>query len=161
MKIAVITVSDRAAAGKYSDRSGPAVEEVLRRTFPEATLERALVPDEKEDLLAALEAFAAFDWVLTTGGTGPSGRDITPETTRLFCEREVPGLAEYLRRKSFEETPNAVFSRLFAGQRGRLFVVNFPGSERAARFCAETLAPLMAHGTEMAAGGGHEETSGP
>jgi len=155
VKIAVITVSDRASAGEYEDRSGPAVEEAFRRLLPGVELSRALVPDEPEAITGAMEDFSDRDWIVTTGGTGPSPRDVTPEATRLFCDREVPGIAEYLRSKSLGETPNAVFSRGTAGMRGRLFVVNLPGSERAARFCAELLAPLMEHGTAMADGAGH------
>jgi len=155
VRIAVITVSDRASAGEYEDRSGPAVEETLRRLLPGAEVSRALVPDDREAIVAAMEGFADRDWIVTTGGTGPSPRDVTPEATRRFCDREVPGIAEYLRSKSLEETPNAVFSRASAGMRGRLFVVNLPGSERAAGFCAGLLAPLMEHGTAMADGAGH------
>lgn len=155
MRIAVITVSDRASAGAYGDRSGPAVEEVFLRLLPGAEVTLALVPDEREAIVAKMEEFSDRDWIVTTGGTGPAPRDVTPEATLIFCDRETPGIAEYLRSKSLSETPNAVFSRASAGMRGRLFVVNFPGSERAARFCAELLAPLMEHGTAMADGAGH------
>lgn len=157
MKIAVVTVSDRASAGVYEDRSGPAIERVLREALPEASIARSLVPDGLDPVLAALERHAAegADWILTTGGTGPAPRDRTPEATAVFCDRELLGIAEYLRAESLKETPNAVFSRLFAGMSGRVYVVNLPGSERAATFCAALLAPLLEHGKRMAQGEGH------
>jgi len=113
------------------------------------------VADEKGEILAALGRHAGADWILTTGGTGPSPRDVTPEATREFCDRELPGLADFLRARSLAETPFAVFSRGLAGMRGATFVVNFPGSEKAARFCAALVAPLMEHGLAMARGEGH------
>lgn len=157
MRIAVITVSDRAFAGIYDDKSGPAIEAVLRQSFPDAMIDRSVVPDGEEPVLAALHRHASSgaDWILTTGGTGPAPRDRTPEATRIFCDRELPGLSEYLRAESLKETPNAVFSRLFAGMRETVFVVNLPGSERAALFCAHLIAPLMDHGLKMARGEGH------
>ncbi len=154
MRIAVITVSDRASAGVYPDRSGPAVEETLRELLPGVDVSREVVADERGEILAALMRQRA-DWILTTGGTGPAPRDVTPEATREWCEREVPGIAEYLRARSLEQTPHAVFSRGIAGIRGSRYVVNLPGSEKAARFCARLLAPLMVHGVEMAQGQGH------
>jgi molybdopterin adenylyltransferase len=157
VKIAVITVSDRASAGAYADESGPAIATILGEALPGAALERSTVPDGKDSVLAALGRHAASgaDWILTTGGTGPAPRDQTPEATSAFCDRELPGLAEYLRSESLKQTPNAVFSRLYAGMRGSAFVVNLPGSPRAAGFCARLLAPLMEHGLAMARGEGH------
>ena len=155
MTIAVITVSDRAAGGVYADLSGPAIEETLRELLPGAEIGREIVADERGEIRAALMRHAETDWIITTGGTGPAPRDVTPEATRDWCDRDLPGLAELLRARSLEQTPNAVFSRGMAGMRGRQFVVNLPGSERAARFCARLVAPLMAHGVEMAGGRGH------
>lgn len=155
MKIAVITVSDRASAGVYADRSGPAIEDVLRRALPGVELERRLVPDDRARIAEALSSCGSADWIITTGGTGPAPRDLTPEVSREWCDREMPGIADYLRAKSLEETPNAVFSRGYAGMRGAQYVVNFPGSEKAARFCASLLAPLLEHGLAMARGEGH------
>ena len=155
MRIAVITVSDRASAGVYADRSGPAVVETLKSALPGAEIEAEIVPDGEESVLAALSRHPEADWILTTGGTGPAPRDRTPEATRAYCDRSMPGIADYLRSRSLEETPNAVFSRGEAGMRGLQYVVNFPGSEKAARFCAAALAPLMEHGSKMARGEGH------
>ncbi|MDA8410027.1 MAG: MogA/MoaB family molybdenum cofactor biosynthesis protein [Treponema sp.] len=155
MKIAVITISDRASKGVYADRSGPAIETVLRELLPTIEIERDLVPDEKAEILAALGRHPGADWILTTGGTGPAPRDVTPEATREFCDRAMPGIAEFLRLRSLEETPHAVFSRGEAGMRGGQYVVNFPGSEKAARSCTAWLAPLLDHGVKMARGEGH------
>jgi len=155
LRIAVITVSDRASAGVYADRSGPAVVETLKSALPGAEIEAEIVPDGEESVLAALSRHPEADWILTTGGTGPAPRDRTPEATRAYCDRSMPGIADYLRSRSLEETPNAVFSRGEAGMRGLQYVVNFPGSEKAARFCAAALAPLMEHGRKMARGEGH------
>jgi molybdopterin adenylyltransferase len=155
VRIAVITVSDRAFKGVYADRSGPAIEETLRAALPGIELEREMVPDERDLILEALLRHSSADWILTTGGTGPAPRDVTPEATRAFCDRELPGIAEYLRAESLKETPNAVFSRAMAGMRGFQYVVNLPGSEKAARFCAARLAPLLDHGVKMARGEGH------
>jgi molybdopterin adenylyltransferase len=139
----------------YADRSGPAVVETLRSALPDASIEAEVVPDGEDSVLAALARHTGADWILTTGGTGPAPRDRTPEATRAYCDRAMPGIADYLRSRSLEETPNAVFSRGEAGMRGEQYVVNFPGSEKAARFCAAILAPLMEHGTKMAKGEGH------
>ncbi len=157
MKIAVITVSDRASSGIYADRSGPAVVEVIREAFPEAELSLSVVPDGIEPVCAALEYAVTdgADWILTTGGTGPAPRDLTPEAARAFCDREMPGIADYLRAESLKETPNAVFSRGYAGMRGMSYIVTMPGSERGARFCARLLVPLLEHGRAMAQGAGH------
>lgn len=95
------------------------------------------------------------DWIITVGGTGIGPRDQTPEATRAFIEGEIPGLAEYLRQKSLAETVFAVFSRGIVGYRGTTLVANFPGSERAARFYARQLAPLMDHALRMRRGEGH------
>jgi molybdopterin adenylyltransferase len=155
VKIAVITVSDRASRGEYDDRSGPAIIETLDRLLPGIEWEREIVPDGVQTVYDALCRHPDADWIITTGGTGPSARDQTPEATLRYCDRTVPGLAEYLRVRSLEQTPFAVFSRGVAGMRGTQYVVNVPGSVKGAIFHAELLAPLLGHGTAMARGEGH------
>jgi molybdopterin adenylyltransferase len=155
LTISVITVSDRASIGAYEDRSGPAVAAEIAAAHPQWRIRRAVVPDEVAAILAALQEHGDSDWILTTGGTGLSPRDVTPETTRAFCDRELPGIAEWLRRESQAETAYACLSRGFSGQKGRSIVVNFPGSERAALFCIRLLLPVLEHGPAMAAGHGH------
>lgn len=155
MRVAVVTVSDRASRGEYEDLSGPEMEAIFRTLIPGIEVERAVVPDEKPSIVAALERFASFDWIFTTGGTGPAPRDVTPEATIQFIDREAPGLAEYLRLESLKETNHAVFSRGIAGMRDTTYVVNAPGSVKAARLCARIFAPLLEHGLKMAHGMGH------
>ena len=155
MKIVVITVSDRVARGEYVDRSGPAVAEEIQRVLPDCSVQIEIVPDGVESVQQAFLRHPEADWILTTGGTGPGPRDHTPEATNLYIDRPVYGIAEYLRARSIEETPNAVFSRAIAGLRGRQFIINLPGSEKGARFCAKLLAPLLEHGTRMAHGESH------
>ena len=155
VKVAVITISDRASRGEYQDLSGPEIENALAAAFPDAEVTRRVVPDEEADILAALEAAAGADFILTTGGTGISPRDVTPEVTARFCRRAIPGIAEMLRNVSYGETPAAVLSRGYAGQRGSTIVVNFPGSVKAVRLCMKVLAPVMEHAMKMLGGEGH------
>ena len=153
--ISVITISDRAFAGVYPDRSGPAVVETLRTVFPDADIRTRLVSDDPDALRAALQDALDCHLVVTTGGTGLGPRDSAPEVTSAFCDRTVPGIAEFLRAESRKETQNAVFPRGFAGMKGKTLYVNLPGSERAARFCAGALAPLLPHALAMIRGEGH------
>jgi molybdopterin adenylyltransferase len=157
LRIAVVTVSDRASRGEYEDLSGPELERALAGALPGAAISREVVSDEEGEIRAALDraASAGADWIITCGGTGPSPRDRAPEATRAWIDRELPGLADALRAASLAETPYAVFSRGIAGMRGPAFVVNLPGSPAAARSGAALLAPLLEHGLAMAKGGGH------
>ena len=155
MRMSIITVSDRASEGIYEDLSGPAIESILRKCFPDARIERHLVPDKRERILEAFLAAEGADIILTSGGTGLSPRDITPEVTAAYCDREVPGIAEFLRMKSLAETDRAVLSRGYAGQKGYTLIVNVPGSRKAAEFCTNALTPLLEHAVAMMRGGGH------
>lgn len=155
MKILVLTVSDRAHAGVYEDLSGPAAEEVLREKIEGARVERKIVPDEREEILKVFSENLDRDVIVTTGGTGLSSRDITPEVTEEFCDRVIPGIAEFLRSESLRETLNAVLSRGTAGVRGTTIIVNFPGSVKGARFCAGVIAPILVHAYGMVRGEGH------
>lgn len=155
MRILVVTVSDRASRGEYEDRSGPAAEAALRAALTDCTVERIVVPDDEPPLRRALEKGLDYDAVVTTGGTGIGPRDITPEVSAAFCEREIPGIAEYLRSKSLKETDLAPLSRAYAGQRGSTVVVNLPGSTAGARSTATLVAPLLLHAKAMLAGCGH------
>lgn len=155
MKVAVITISDRASRGEYEDLSGPEVEKGIRLQYPSAEIARFIVPDDPGEILSALESQRGVDFILTTGGTGLSPRDVTPEVTMRFCEKEIPGIAEALRSRSSAETPAAMLSRGFAGIRGDTVVVNLPGSPKAARLCMEVLGPVMEHALRMIRGEGH------
>lgn len=156
MQVSVITISDRASRGEYEDRSGPAIEALIREQFPDAHIRRQVVPDDPERITAALHRQTGADFILTTGGTGISRRDRTPEVTARFCERDLPGIAEMLRAKSYQETPFALFSRGYAGVKGQTIIVNFPGSLKAVELCTRILLPIMEHGIRMLRGEGHE-----
>lgn len=156
LKVAVLTISDRAARGEYADLSGPRIREVLLKRLPGVDIVQAVVADEKEAILSELLKNLDKDYILTTGGTGLSPRDITPEVCAQICDRDLPGISEWLRHESLRETPHAVFSRAYSGQKGKTIIVNFPGSLRGAEMCAILMAGVMVHGRDMANGGGHE-----
>jgi molybdopterin adenylyltransferase len=155
VRVAVVTISDRASRGEYEDLSGPEVEREVLARLPGSAVTRRVTADEVPLILAALEACADSDFILTTGGTGIGPRDVTPEATPRFCEREIPGIAEALRAHSLAETPAAMLSRAVAGVRGRCIVVNLPGSPKAVRRCMEALGPVMEHALRMVRGEGH------
>jgi len=153
--VCVITISDRASRGQYEDLSGPEIVSILREAFAGSEIRREVVPDEVQAINEAFERHTDADFILTTGGTGISSRDITPEATLSYCERELPGIAEALRAESYRETPMAVLSRGVAGIRGNTIIVNFPGSVKAVRLCARVLIPIMEHALSMLRGEGH------
>jgi molybdopterin adenylyltransferase len=147
IRAGVVTVSDKGYAGEREDASGPLLADLLRKMGAEV-VSQAIVPDERgliERTLTALADEAHVDLVLTTGGTGPAPRDVTPEATRAVIEREVPGLAEVLRFEGYRKTPLAVI-------RGGTLIVNLPGSPRAVREGMETLAPILPHAIKMLRG---------
>ncbi len=150
MKIGRITVSDRASAGIYEDRSGPEIENVLREFLGGAAIfESAIVPDEMDLISAALKKFTdelKCDLIVTTGGTGISARDVTPEATRAVLERELPGFGEIMRAQSFAKVRTAILSRAVAGTRGKTLMINLPGKPSAVRECLEILAPAIREG---------------
>ena len=153
---AVITVSDKGARGQRTDTSGPALCAILKEYGLEVVY-TALVPDEGEDIQRELKKCAdelRIALVLTTGGTGFSPRDITPEATKAVIERETPGIPEAMRSASMRITPRGCLSRSAAGIRGRTLIVNLPGSEKAAREnILAVMYPLM-HGLDMLASAG-------
>lgn len=160
MRILVITVSDRAFKGIYEDKSGDAMINLLKEYFIKENLiykiEKIIIPDEYDIVLNTLKKNKDnFDIIITTGGTGLSERDVTPEATRDFCKKEVSGISEYLRAESIKETIFASLSRGYAGIKDKVFVVNFPGSEKGAIFCANLIIPLLSHIVDMMNGKGH------
>ena len=149
MKIGRITVSDRASAGIYEDRSGPEIESVLQEHFDGAEFESLVVPDETEIIAAALLRFTddvKVDLVVTTGGTGITARDVTPEATRAVLEKELPGFSEAMRMGSFDKVKTSILSRAVAGTRGKTLIVNLPGKPSAVRECLDILGPAMREG---------------
>jgi molybdopterin adenylyltransferase len=156
LKVAVITISDRASRGEYADLSGPRIKEILKQKLPGANISLSVVPDKAQAISRAIKKNLGKDYILTSGGTGLSPRDITPETCARICDRDLPGISEWLRHESLRETPYAVFSRAYSGQKGKTIIVNFPGSLRGAEMCAALMAGIMMHGHDMARGGNHE-----
>ncbi len=155
MKVLVLTISDRASQGVYEDKSGPAIEEILAENIKEVTVARLIVPDDKNAIQETFESHLDNDVIITTGGTGIGPRDITPDITEKFCDRLIPGIAEYLRNESIRQTVNAVISRGVAGVKGKTVIINLPGSVKGATFCTELLIPILPHAYKMMHGGGH------
>jgi molybdenum cofactor synthesis domain-containing protein len=157
MKVGILTISDKGARGEREDRSGPAVREMIEAAGGEV-VRTAIVPDEQADIRKVLIAWSdeGLDLVLTTGGTGFSPRDWTPEATKAVIERETPGLPEAMRRAGAERTPTAILSRGVAGIRKSTLIVNLPGSERAVRESLAAILPALPHGIEVLKGAASE-----
>ncbi|MGE9291794.1 MAG: molybdopterin adenylyltransferase [Puniceicoccales bacterium] len=150
MKVGRVTLSDRASAGVYEDRSGPEIEAVLRECW-EGPCEFVvrLLPDDCDaiaDALVELCDVNRCELVITTGGTGPTRRDVTPEATRSVLEKELPGFGEVMRMQSFEAVPTAILSRATAGIRGQSLILNLPGNPRSIREILPSLVPALREG---------------
>ncbi len=136
MKVGILTVSDRASAGIYEDKSGKEVEKFVRENFDVSEVRYRLVPDERELVAQALRELGdVCDLVLTTGGTGPAKRDVTPEATSDVCEKMLPGFGEAMRLESLKFVKTAVLSRQTAGIYKECVVINLPGNPRAIYQC--------------------------
>ena len=159
---AVVTVSDRSFRGERADAAGPLVASMLAEAGYQVE-ETVIVPDEEENIREALIRLADekdIALIVTTGGTGFSPRDITPEVTLAVCQRHVPGIPEAMRQASLAVTPRAMLSRAAAGIRNQSLIVNLPGSPKAARENLEAVLPTLAHGLEMLRGGPADCASG-
>lgn len=147
MKVGRVTLSDRASAGIYQDLSGPEIERVFRQVWDgECEFLVRLLPDERPAIAAALRDLCDRETcalVITTGGTGPTPRDVTPEATKDVLEKELPGFGEAMRMRSFATVPTAILSRATAGVRGRSLIVNLPGNPRAISECLPGLVPAI------------------
>ena len=152
---AVITVSDKGSRGEREDTSGPALVELLTQAGYRV-VETCLIPDEYEQIRETLIRCSdrlAVALAVTTGGTGFSPRDITPEATAAVCQRMAPGIGEAMRAASLRITPRGMLSRATAGLLDRSLIVNLPGSPKAAQENLEAVLPSLAHGLEMLRGG--------
>ena len=147
MKAARLTISDRASAGVYADKSGPEVERVFAGSWREpCEMIARIVPDERETIARTIALLAddeQCDVILTTGGTGPARRDVTPEATRDVIEKELPGFGETQRALSFRSVPTAILSRAVAGVRGRSLIINLPGNPKAIAECLPPIVPAI------------------
>lgn len=156
IRVGVVTVSDRASAGIYEDRSGPAIVDTLSEYLASAwTPVVRVIPDEQPVIEAALRELCDEEGcclVVTTGGTGPAPRDVTPEATRAVCERELAGFGELMRSVSLQQVPTAILSRQTAGIRGRTLLVNLPGKPAAIRECLDAVFPAIPYAIDLIEG---------
>ena len=155
-RIGVVTLSDRAAAGVYEDRSGAAIREVLTEWLasPWEPVYR-LIPDDRATIEATLVALADDErcgLIVTTGGTGPAPRDVTPEATQAVCQKLLPGFGEAMRAVSLQSVPTAILSRQTAGIRGASLIVNLPGKPAAIRECLTAVFPAIPYCLDLIGG---------
>ncbi len=168
LNFGILTISDKGARGQRYDESGLTIRDRLS-LLDSDVVKYEIVPDEIDIITSKLTEWADkgdVDVILTTGGTGLSPRDITPEATLAAVDRVVPGLAEAIRAETFRKTPFAILSRAMAGIRGRCLIINLPGSPKAVRECLEVVLPVIPHAMEIIKGevtehsAGHQEGSG-
>ena len=154
MRVAIITLSDSGYAGQREDKSGPVIRELVEAAGYEV-VHTALLPDGLEPLGGELRRLCdgdLADLILTTGGTGFSPTDLTPEATLAVVERPAPGIAEAMRWQSLQITPRAMLSRAAAGIRKSALIVNLPGSPKAVKECLEYILPALSHGLAILKG---------
>lgn len=163
IRAAIITLSDKGAAGMRDDESGRVIREMMTAVNAQI-VHYEILPDEKDRIAQALLTLAdsgGIDLILTTGGTGVAPRDVTPEATRAVIERELPGMAEAMRAESLKKTPHAMISRALAGIRGRTLIVNLPGSPRAVRENLAAIIDALPHALEKIQGDPSDCGAGP
>src|SRR5215218_6094257 len=156
IRIGIVTVSDRASRGEYEDKGGPAIRECLAEMLscnwePVARV----IPDEQERIESTLKAMADDEGcclIVTTGGTGPAKRDVTPEATEAVCEKLLPGFGELMRQVSLKSVPTAILSRQTAGIRGKSLIVNLPGKPAAIRECLLAVMPAIPYCIDLIGG---------
>lgn len=155
-KIGIVTVSDRASRGEYEDRGGPAIGDYLQEVLTsEWEAVPKVVPDEWELLADTLIELADTDQcclIITTGGTGPAKRDITPDVTTEVCEKMMPGFGELMRKVSLEKVPTAILSRQTAGIRGGSLIINLPGQPKAIAECLDAVFPAIPYCIDLLEG---------
>ncbi|HOJ44357.1 MAG TPA: MogA/MoaB family molybdenum cofactor biosynthesis protein [Syntrophorhabdaceae bacterium] len=143
---AIITISDKGSRGEREDKSGPAIKEILKDLYHVKKI--LIVPDEVDvisDTLKKLTDIEKIDLIITTGGTGVTKRDVTPEATKMVIEKELPGFAEVMRMESYKITPHGIISRSICGIRGESIIINLPGSPRAATECLSFIMSALPH----------------
>ena len=155
-RIGIVTVSDRASKGEYQDRGGPAILEYLLQILssPFEAVAR-VIPDERlliEETLRSLCLHEGCCLVITTGGTGPAIRDVTPEATESVCEKMMPGFGELMRRVSLEKVPTAILSRQTAGICGKTLIINLPGQPKAIQECLDAVFPAVPYCIDLLEG---------
>ncbi len=157
IKIGIITASDRAASGVYEDISGREIQKVLKNLIKNpCEFFYALIEDHQERLENALKYLADVkkcDLILTTGGTGPAKRDLTPEATQAVCEKMLPGFGERMRQESLKYIPTAILSRQSAGIRGNSLILNLPGKPKSIKECLDAIFPAIPYCIDLIDGG--------
>ena len=156
IRIGIVTVSDRASQGVYEDRGGPAIRDCLAEILscPWEAVPR-LIPDERPVIEATLKELCDAEGcclVVTTGGTGPARRDVTPEATEAVCDKMMPGFGELMRQVSLKSVPTAILSRQTAGIRGRSLIINLPGKPAAIRECLLAVFPAVPYCVDLIEG---------
>lgn len=154
-RVAVVTMSDKGSLGQRVDESGPIIAEIMEEWGLASVENMIIIPDDFDKIketLISLSDDMKVDLIFTTGGTGLSPRDVTPEATMAVADRNVPGIAEYMRVKSFEITPKAMLSRAVSVMRGRTLIINLPGSPKAVRENLEFILHALDHGLEIMTG---------
>jgi molybdopterin adenylyltransferase len=150
--VAILTLSDKGAKGEREDLSGPTIGEMLKRVGAEVK-HYGILPDEKDMIEERLREYSEkVDLILTTGGTGLSPRDVTPEATREVIDREIPGIAEAMRLEGLKKTPRSMLSRAVAGVRGTTLIINLPGSPRAVQENLGVILDVLPHAIEKIRG---------
>lgn len=156
IRIGIVTVSDRASRGEYEDRGGPAVREYFEAVLTTPFEPVARVIEDEQPLiewtLSELADEAGCGLIVTTGGTGPAARDVTPEATEAVCEKMMPGFGEVMRATSLQFVPTAILSRQTAGIRGRSLIVNLPGQPKAIRECLDAVFPAIPYCVDLIGG---------
>ena len=156
IKVGVVTASDRASAGIYDDISGVAIMDTLKEYLQnEIEFVYRCIPDEKEEIEKALKelADAECDLIVTTGGTGPAPRDVTPEATEAVCQKMMPGFGELMRQVSLQYVPTAILSRQTAGICNKSLIINLPGKPKSIRECLDAVFPAVPYCIDLI--GGH------
>lgn len=159
MIVGIVTVSDKGSRGEREDTSGQAIALWVKENLPSSSVLRRIVADELDLISEKLIGLADKEkcrLIITTGGTGFGGRDVTPEATQRVIEKEAPGIPELLRHEGLKKTPFAVLSRGKAGIRGLCLIINLPGSEKAVKEGLKTLMPILPHALELIEKGGLE-----
>ena len=157
MKTAVVTISDSVAHGKRTDRSGPATVEVLRQHGFDVTQQRAVVDDRDEIERTLIQLSEQVQLIVTTGGTGISERDVTPEATRTVCSKLIDGIPEKMRTDGLRSTEFSILSRGVCGVRGRSLILNLPGSPAGAVDSLQSVVEILPHALQLLAGNTEHE----